>query len=120
PPGARGGGGPGGGGPGGGFGGVQNASQGYINPYYSFDIAIRRNFLKNNAASVILSVNDIFRTRTVTQHSESKYFIQDYSRLRDPQMVRLTLSYRFGKMDVSLFKRKNTNTDNDGGQMQSQ
>jgi hypothetical protein len=104
------------GGPGGGFGGAQSASQGYIEPFYGVDIAIRKNFLKNNAASVVLGMNDIFRTRTFHQYSESDYFTQTYSRLRDPQMVRLSLSYRFGKLDASLFKRKNTNTDGDSGQ----
>jgi hypothetical protein len=43
-------------------------------------------------------------------HSESQYFIQDYNRLRDPQMVRLTLAFRFGKIDATLFKRKNMNS----------
>jgi len=97
---------------------LQSASQGYINPFYSVDVAMRKNFLKNDAASVILSVSDIFRTRTVNQYSESLYFVQNYSRLRDPQMVRLTLAYRFGKLDATLFKRKNTNTESDGGQAQ--
>ncbi|MEJ7739399.1 MAG: TonB dependent receptor [Chitinophagaceae bacterium] len=114
PPGARGGsgGGPGGGG---GFGQAQSASQGYIQSYYAVDIAVKKSFLKNNAASATLSFSDIFRTRQTNQHSESAYFIQDYSRLRDPQMVRLTLAYRFGKIDANLFKRK---TQTDGG-MQS-
>lgn len=113
PPGARGGGGaPGGGG--GGFGMAQSASQGYIKAFYGVDIALRKSFLKDNAASAILSFNDIFRTRRFTQYSESDYFIQTYSRLRDPQMVRLTLSYRFGKLDASLFKRKNSNTEGEG------
>ncbi|MBD0289308.1 MAG: hypothetical protein ICV79_28410, partial [Flavisolibacter sp.] len=58
------------------------------------------------------------RTRSFNQYSESPYFIQTYSRLRDPQMIRLTLTYRFGKMDATLFKRKNTNTESEGGQMQ--
>ena len=113
-------GGPGGGGPGGGggFGQAQSASQGYIEPFYGIDIAIRKNFLKNNAASAILSFNDIFRTRSFNQYSESPYFVQTYSRLRDPQMVRLTLTYRFGKADATLFKRKNTNAEGDGSQMQ--
>ena len=111
PPGARGGGTPGG--PGGGFGMAQSASQGYIKAFYGFDIALRKSFLKDNAASAILSFNDIFRTRKFSQYSESDYFTQNYSRLRDPQMVRLTLSYRFGKLDASLFKRKNTNTESD-------
>jgi outer membrane receptor protein involved in Fe transport len=106
-------GGPGGGG--GGFGMAQSASQGYIEPFYGIDLAIRKSFLKNNAASATLSFNDIFRTRTFDQYSESDYFTQTYSRLRDPQMVRLTLAYRFGKIDANLFKRKNTNTESDSG-----
>lgn len=109
PPGARGG---SGGGPGGGgFGQAQSSAQGYIEPYYGVDLAIRKSFLKNNVASATLSFSDIFRTRSFNQHSESNYFIQDYNRLRDPQMVRFTLSYRFGKMDALLFKRKNTRSE---------
>lgn len=99
---------------GGGFGMAQSASQGYIEPFWGIDIAVKKSFLKDNAASAILSFNDIFRTKTFNQYSASSYFIQNYSRLRDPQMVRLTLSYRFGKLDASLFKRKNTNTDSEG------
>ena len=108
-----GGGGPGGGGPGGGQ--TLSASQGYIKPFYAVDGAIKKTFLKNNAASITLSFSDIFRTRKQDQHSESAYFIQDYSRLRDPQMIRLNFSYRFGKLDMSLFKRKNMNTTNSSG-----
>ena len=72
------------------------------------DIAFKKSFLKNNAASVTLSINDILKTRTSSQYSSSDYFVQNYSRLRDPQMVRLNLSYRFGNMDASLFKRKSS------------
>ena len=103
----------GGGGP---FGQAQSASQGYIKPYYAVDIAVRKNFLKNNAASATLSFSDIFRTRKQEQHSQSEFFIQDVSRLRDPQMIRLNLSYRFGKMDMSLFKRKNMKGEMEGTQ----
>ena len=86
----------------------QSASQGYIKPSWGMDLAVKKSFLKNNAASVSLSINDIFKTRVSDQYSSSDYFIQNYNRLRDPQMVRLGLSYRFGKVDASLFKRKST------------
>ena len=89
------------------FGQSQNASQGYIASFWGVDAAIKKSFLKNNAASVTLSVNDIFRTSWSDQYSESAYFTQYYSRLRDPQMIRLNFAYRFGKIDASLFKRKN-------------
>ena len=97
-------GGPGRGGP---FGQAQSSSQGYINSFWGTDIAVRKSFLKNNAATVSVSMNDIFRTRTQDQYSESPYFIQNYSRLNNPQMVRVNFTYHFGKMDMSLFKRQN-------------
>jgi hypothetical protein len=84
----------------------QSSSQGYILPSWGMDLAVKKSFLKNNAASVSLSVNDIFKTRVSNQYSSSEYFTQTYNRLRDPQMFRLNLSYRFGKIDASLFKRK--------------
>ena len=95
---------------------TQSASQGYIRPFYSVDVAISKSFLKADAATVSLSFSDIFRTRKSDQHSESAFFVQDYSRLRDPQMLRLNFTYRFGKMDVSLFKRKNMNAGGDATQ----
>ncbi len=103
-----GGGGRGGGGfmGGGGFG-QSIGAQGYTRPNYGADIAIKKEFLKNNAASLTLQFSDIFRTKRYASHSESAYFVQDNERRRDPQMVRLNFNWRFGKFDVSLFKRKN-------------
>jgi len=88
-------------------GGSQPSAQGYIKPIFGADLSIRKEFLKNNAASLTLQFSDIFRTRLYASHSESQYFVQDNERRRDPQFVRLNFNWRFGKMDVSLFKRKN-------------
>lgn len=105
---------------GGGFGQSQTSAQGYIKPRYSMDIAIKKEFLKNNAASLTLQMNDVFRTQLSASHSESQYFIQDNERRRDPQVVRLNFNWRFGKFDVSLFKRKNMKGEMDNMQnMQS-
>jgi len=102
-------GGPGGGGPGGG-GGAQSSSQGYIKAFYGVDIAVKKTFF-NNKFSASLSVNDIFRSRKQDTYSYSNYFTQDYSRLRDPQMFRLNLTYSFGKIDANLFKRKSQSSE---------
>ena len=104
-----GGGGRGGPGGGGGFGGgPSSTAQGYINANYGVDLGLRKDFkIKTNQASISLNINDIFRTRRYFVHSESVGFIQDEWRRRDPQIVRLNFNYRFGKFDVSLFKRKN-------------
>lgn len=105
--------GPGGGGPG---GPAQSAAQGYIKSNYGVDVALQKSFLKNNAASITLSVNDVFSTRRFDQYSESTFFIQNSHRLNDVPMFRLNFAFRFGQMDVSLFKRKDTKGENEGAQ----
>jgi len=109
---------------GGGFGGPpgggspQSASQGYIASFWAVDAAISKSFLKNDAANISVSMGDIFRTRWSKQHSASPFFIQDYNRLRDPQLVRVNFTWRFGKLDVSIFKRKNLNSSGSSDAMQ--
>ncbi|GGB20635.1 outer membrane beta-barrel protein [Puia dinghuensis] len=86
----------------------QSASQGYIKPYYEADVAVKKTFLSGKLVATA-SFNDIFKSRKQEQYTYSSYFTQDYSRLRNPQMLRLNLSWSFGKVDASLFKRKNNN-----------
>jgi ferric enterobactin receptor len=93
---------------------TQSSSQGYIKPFYGIDIAVKKSFLKNNAASVTVSMTDIFRTRWSDQYSSSQFFAQEYDRLKDPQLVRVVFAYRFGKMDLNLFKRKDMNSQGMG------
>jgi len=107
------------GGPGGGMfgGGPQATAQGYLFPRYSFDAAIRKDWTWKNgqSGSLTLSMNDIFRTQVYKSYTESDLFYQTAERRRDPQIVRLNFSYRFGKFDVTLFKRKNTKADQNVG-----
>lgn len=91
-----------------------STTQGYIGANYSFDIGIRKDFkIKNNQASLSFNMRDIFRTKKQIIHSESHLFIQDEWRRRDPQVARLNFSYRFGKFDANLFKRKNSRSESD-------
>ena len=90
----------------------QSASQGYIRHFYEADIALKKTFL-NNKLVTTLSFSDIFRSRRQDQYTYSAYFTQEYDRLRDPQMVRLNVSWNFGKVDVSLFKRKDNNVQSE-------
>ena len=102
------------------FGQSQSSSQGYISASWGMDIAVKKTFMKSKALSLTLSVNDIFRTRVSNQYSYSDYFVQHYNRLRDPQMIRLNLAYRFGKIDMSLFKRKNMKGEQGAGESMQQ
>jgi hypothetical protein len=97
-----------------------SSSQGYLDANWSVDASIKRTFMKNDMASLSLSVNDIFATRKFNQHSENEYFVQDYSRLVNPQMFRLNFNWRFGKLDTELFRRKNIKGQMEGMQDASQ
>lgn len=107
----------GGGGGRGGFGGGPVATaQGYINPRYTFDIALRKDWTwkGGNSASLTVSMNDFLRTQLYSTYSESEYLMQTSERRRDPQILRVNFAYRFGKFDVNLFKRKNNKEDQGG------
>ncbi|MDO8369100.1 MAG: TonB-dependent receptor [Saprospiraceae bacterium] len=101
------------GGHGGHWGGPTSTAQGYTIPVWYVDFSIRKDIWKRTG-SITLSVQDIFRSRRTGSFTESDYFTQETWRRRDPQLVRVNFSYRFGKFDVSLFRRKNTRTETEG------
>lgn len=102
------------GGPGGGP--APNTAQGYSIANWYADASLRKDFLARKA-SLTLSIGDIFRTRKSGTHIESGLFLQDTWAIRNPQTARLNFSYRFGKMDASLFKRKNMKMNMQGNDM---
>ena len=117
PVGGGGGGGRGGGGGGGmmwGGGNQPAGSNGYVNPNYGVDVAIKKEFMKNKAASVTLSMNDVFRTKLRDTYTFDTYFNQRNISRRDPQVLRLQFNWRFGKQDINLFKRKNIRGEMEG------
>jgi hypothetical protein len=79
--------------------------QGERKPQYSLDAAIRKDFLKNNKASLTLSVNDVFNTNRWGTVYDTERFYQDSYRRRNVRGFRLTFSYRFGKSDFKLLRR---------------
>ncbi|WP_332734718.1 outer membrane beta-barrel protein [Flavihumibacter sp.] len=111
---------PGGGGGGGMWGATQTTAQGYIRPKYEIEAALRLDFLKENRANLTLAISDIFRTDVNDVYSSAPGFEQNTWRLRDPQVARLNFSYRFGKFDTSLFKRKNMRPSGDNQNMGDQ
>jgi hypothetical protein len=112
---------PGGGGGGrwgGGYGGgITPSATGYIEPNYSMDFALKKEFLKNNKASITFNMRDVFATAmsgsytTATDEEGTPLYYQTTSRRRDPRFFTLNLSYRFGQQDFSIFKHKNNNID---------
>lgn len=107
-----------GGGGGGGWGGSPSSSvQGYNWRGSQVDLAVRKDFLKNRAASITLSVSDVLKSEIHRSHVVTDYFIQDSERRRDQRFFRLNFNYRFGKMDTNLFRRKNNRVNTDGMDM---
>ncbi|SEA54937.1 Outer membrane receptor proteins, mostly Fe transport [Arachidicoccus rhizosphaerae] len=110
----------------GGFGGSNlGTAQGYISPYYGFDAAIKKDWKwgEGNSLSLTASINDIFGTEKRDSYSKTAITEEYSSRFRTPRIVRLTLSWRFGQIDKSLFKRKaqpDQGSDNGGGNMGGQ
>ncbi|MBU6158775.1 MAG: TonB-dependent receptor [Bacteroidetes bacterium] len=105
---------------GGGFGGGQiSTTQGYIDENYYADLGLRKELkIKNNTATFSINWSDFLRTRQNIVFSQGVGFDQNSWRRRDPQFVRVNISYRFGKMDVSVFKRKNNRIEMDDIPMQ--
>ena len=91
-------------------GGNLGTAQGFIDSRYSFDIALRKDWTwkGGNSGSLTFSMNDFLRTNLSRTHSESDFLFQDSERRRDPQVARINFSYRFGKFDINLFKRKSS------------
>ncbi|MCC6370639.1 MAG: TonB-dependent receptor family protein, partial [Bacteroidia bacterium] len=90
---------------------------GYSLPVYSMDVSLNKMFGTKWILNATLS--DVFNTRRMGAHYETPYYIQDLSRRRETRFVRFTVTYLFGKMDASIFKRakqmRNSN-DNQGNQ----
>jgi outer membrane receptor protein involved in Fe transport len=95
---------------------VTSSTQGFIRPTYGLDIALRKDFGKTKNISATLNVSDVFKTRINDIYTETVFFTQNYYRRRDWRLVRLNLSYRFGKQDANLFKRKNNKSISEGGE----
>jgi outer membrane receptor protein involved in Fe transport len=96
--------------------GVTNTAQGYTLPYWFVDVALRKDLFKRKA-SLTVNMRDVFRSRITGTYTETDFFIQDTSNLRNPQVISVNFSYRFGKPDMSLFKRKNNNVNMQGSDM---
>jgi hypothetical protein len=72
-------------------------------PVYSMDISLNKTI--NNKWNINATVSDVFNTRRMGTHYETPYYIQDLSRRRENRYFRISVSYMFGKMDASIFKR---------------
>lgn len=80
-------------------------------PVYSMDVSLNK--MIGTKWVVNLTLSDAFNTRRMGTHYETPYYIQDLSRRRESRYVRFTVTYLFGKMDASIFKRAKQMKGND-------
>lgn len=83
-------------------------------PVTSMDVSLNKMFGTKWILNATLS--DVFNTRRMGAHYETPYYIQDLSRRRESRYVRFTVTYLFGKMDASIFKRAKQMKGNDSQQ----
>lgn len=73
---------------------------------FDSDFAIRKDLFKDDRGSVTFSVNDIFNTRRYGVLYDTETFYQESYRRWRVRSFRVTLSYKFGDSDFSLFNRR--------------
>ncbi len=76
---------------------------GFRKPVYSMDVSL--NYMIKTKWIFNATLSDAFNTRIMGAYYETPYYEQDLSRRRESRYVRLTVTYLFGKMDASIFKR---------------
>ncbi|WP_162946176.1 TonB-dependent receptor domain-containing protein [Chitinophaga barathri] len=86
--------------------------QGEEAPEYQLDMAVKKDFFKKKNFSVALGLNDIFNTDRDLSWTTTSFSDSERYRKRVSRELRLNVSWRFGKMDTNLFKKKK---DGEGG-----
>ncbi len=89
--------------------------QGRNKEQYVVDFAVRKDFLKNKAGTLTFNINDVLNSRRFGNITDTENFYQDSYRRWSVRTFRLTFSYRFGKNDIEIFKRKQGGNDDNAG-----
>ena len=87
--------------------------QGRNKEQFVTDLALRKEFLKNNAASITFAVNDLFNGDRWGQIYDTENFYQDSYRRWNVRNFRVTFGYRFGKSDMNFNRNKREGSGGD-------
>ena len=82
-------------------------------PMYFIDVSLNK--MIGTKWNFNLTLSDAFNTKRMGMNTASDYYIQEISRRREARYLRFTLSYMFGKLDASVFKRKKGQPQNTNG-----
>lgn len=98
--------------------------QGRTTPVYFFDLSLSKDFMGfitlNFTVSDVLNSrthgSDIYQATTLDGTTYVSGFSQHSTRRRDQRFARLGISFKFGKMDASFFKKKKAVAPQGGGE----
>lgn len=90
--------------------------QGEDAPEYQIDLAVKKDFFEKKNFSVSLGLNDIFNWDRDLSYTRTTFSESERYRKRVSRELRLNVSWRFGKMDTNIFKRKR-GSEGEGGDM---
>jgi iron complex outermembrane recepter protein len=86
-------------------------AQGNTLPMYYFDCSLSKDL---GPVTLNLAVSDVLNSRSFGSYNDAPSYIQTQIRRRDQRYARLGVSFKFGKMDGSLFKKKQKKDPNQG------
>nr|MBK9651641.1 TonB-dependent receptor [Bacteroidota bacterium] len=97
---------------------IMRGAQGQLQPVYSADVAIKKDWMKSKY-SLTIGLADIFDTRIFQVRNTSTYFDFEFERKRDTRILTFTFNYRFGRFDDKQKQQRNNDKQNDrpGGEM---
>ena len=87
--------------------------QGKTVEVYSIDLSLNKEISKMLSFNLVL--NDVFNTRRFGNTFETAFIEQDISRRRETRFLRLSVTWRFGEMDASLFRKRSQRRGEGGG-----
>jgi PKD repeat protein len=87
--------------------------QGHSLPQYGMDASVARDVTKR--LNVVAGVNDVFDTRSWGSVYDTPTVYQESYRRRDQRNFRITLTWKFGEQNSSLFRRRNANPRTEPG-----
>ncbi|MGV3766283.1 MAG: outer membrane beta-barrel protein [Chitinophagaceae bacterium] len=80
--------------------------QGRRKEQYGVDFAMRKDLFKDNKGNITFAIDDVFNSKRFGTIYDTDAFYQDSYRRWRVRTFRVTLSYRFGDNNFSLFNRR--------------
>jgi Outer membrane protein beta-barrel family len=89
------------------YDGPKPMAQGTMREMYFFDLSLVKSVKQRLVFN--LSVSDVTNTKRRLMYYDTPYYVQEMARRRESRYVKFSVTWMFGKIDASVFKKRNTN-----------